>query len=404
MGVPDVSGAPKMAYQYTRSLLAAGYRVIAVCGRLNASAAGMTDKFRAAGAAIYEEPGFRRLYDFGLVRRVTEILAAEDAQCVISTQKLDLKIAALAAHRVRIPCVRFTQGLAAFHGAMPLALLKRHAYAYIINRYVSHLICVSEKVRQQHVTVFGVSPEKTTVVENGIDLAGFEQPGRVRSTEVRAAFGAGPADLLTLCVGRLEPDKGQHLLLTALASMASHRRPRLVLVGDVPPGGESRRRGYRGKLERLVEQHRLGDHVVFAGWRNDVPQLLASADCYVHPSLREGLPLAVLEGMAAGLPTIFTDCFQPPTGFVPATHGLIAKAGQSDALVQALNTISNMSAAERTSMGQAARELIYERFDVRQSGRHFVAVIERILNGVKPAGIEHEDLADPQPLHRARRQ
>jgi len=280
------------------------------------------------------------------------------------------------------------QNRAVLYGSWPARFVKKLGYLYVIHRCVKHLVCVSENIRRQHAGDFRIPADKLTVVENGLDLSPYQNLDRSRRDEVRRRLGVSPGDFLCLNVGRLDPQKGQNILLKALAAAKCHRPCKVVLVGDITAGNELVGAPYRDELHRAVERDRLHDRVVFAGWRDDIPQLLAAADCYVHPSLWEGLPLAILEGMASGLPVVFTDCFERPSGFVPGTHGLIVATGQDQPLAEALQTVCNMSDAQRATMGQAARELAFERFDVTRSGKRFVAVIERVLNG-RPGTTDH---------------
>ena len=123
----------------------------------------------------------------------------------------------------------------------------------------------------------------------------------------------------------------------------------------------------------------MQSNLILAGWRNDVPQLLAAADFYVHPSRWEGLPLALLEAMAAARPTICTDGFKLPTGYLPGVHGLVARADDSQSLAAALEKVCALSSEERATMGQAARALVQAQFNIAESGRRFATVVEQTL-------------------------
>jgi starch synthase (maltosyl-transferring) len=114
----------------------------------------------------------------------------------------------------------------------------------------------------------------------------------------RAALGVDSNELLILWVGRFDPIKGFEEMLAGVA-LASQRLPlRLVLAGE----GD-----YRPQIERLIREYALEDRVLLLGARSDVASLLRSADLFLLPSRTEGLPNALLEAMAAGLPILATD-------------------------------------------------------------------------------------------------
>ncbi|MDJ0734636.1 MAG: glycosyltransferase family 1 protein [Nostocaceae cyanobacterium] len=144
---------------------------------------------------------------------------------------------------------------------------------------------------------WGTDP-RWQILYYGIDLTPFENV--VDSQAVRAELGI-PADAFVIGhVGRFHPQKN-HQFLIAIAAEIAKREPkmRLLLLGE----------GYlQPKIRQQVLQMGLGDKVIFAGSRPDVPRLMLGAmDVFLLPSLHEGLPLVLLEAQAAGLPCIFTD-------------------------------------------------------------------------------------------------
>jgi glycosyltransferase involved in cell wall biosynthesis len=133
-------------------------------------------------------------------------------------------------------------------------------------------------------------------VRNGIEPAP-PVPAAARERR-RAELGLSEEDRVLVCVGRLSRAKGQRHLLRALALLAPQfPRLRCLLVGD----GEE-----RAALEALAQELSLGPALRFLGSRDDVPELLSLGRAFVLPSEWEGLPVALLEAMAAGLPCVAT--------------------------------------------------------------------------------------------------
>lgn len=136
----------------------------------------------------------------------------------------------------------------------------------------------------------------------GIDLAPVGPP----ASDLRDEFGLGPDDFVVGTVGRLHRQKNQKFLIDSFSkALALQPRLRLVIVGE----GER-----RGELAGRILAHGLGESVILAGRRGDVPQLLHSVfDAFVMPSLYEGLPVALLEAQAAGLPCLVSDAISAET-------------------------------------------------------------------------------------------
>ena len=128
------------------------------------------------------------------------------------------------------------------------------------------------------------------VINNGIDLTDFD-PGHRQPLLKSAA----KTNLSVVCIARFVPAKGHDVLLRAFAATTGME---LYLVGDG---------GLKTTMQVLTKQLNLVDRVHFLGNRSDIVAILANADIYVQPSLWEGLPIAVLEAMASGLPIIASD-------------------------------------------------------------------------------------------------
>ena len=168
---------------------------------------------------------------------------------------------------------------------------QREAYAAAL-AHVDRVLCVSDGARQTYAAE-GVPPDKLCAVPNGIP-----DPGPATADGVRDDLGIGPDDALVLTVGRFTRQKGYDVWLDAAGPVldaAPHAR--LVWVGDGPLLPEVRHE---------VERRGLGDRVRLVGRRGDVARLMAAADLFVLPSRFEGLPLVVLEALAAGLPVVAT--------------------------------------------------------------------------------------------------
>jgi len=199
---------------------------------------------------------------------------------------------------------------------------EKHQYLKLLHK-LHHVICVSEESRQSYLKA-GIAPERMNVIRNGITFI----PPRLSSAVVRMRLGVAPEAPIILTVGRLTEQKGHRYLLEAIPSiLAEFPDARFVWVGDGPLHDE---------LCARLEQLRLAEQVLMLGRRNDVPDLMAASDLFVLPSLFEGLPLVILEALAAGKPVIATRAGGTPEIFARADEGILVAPGDSRALSAAI--------------------------------------------------------------------
>ena len=218
----------------------------------------------------------------------------------------------------------------------------------ILFTWTDHLICVSEQVVEFYTTGFGVPKEKTAMIPNAIELASFDGGRPLKG--LREEFGCAADEFLFVCAARLHPQKGHHDLMEAVRLLVAggHRGFQLLVVGEGP---------LRTELERLRDAKGLKDWVRFLGVRQDIPSILLQSNAFVLSSIYEGLPLAVLEAMAARLPVVATR-----VGGVPQ----VVRDGENGYLVDPRNPVAFAAAMARVlrdpdasrRMGLSGRGLI----------------------------------------------
>jgi len=185
------------------------------------------------------------------------------------------------------------------------------------------------------------------VVHCGIDPQTFPPPETVRD---------GPLRLVS--IGRFSEQKGQLVLLAAMALVKDqHPDARLVLVGD----GDM-----RSLIEAEIARLDLAQNISLTGWLSeaDVRAELAAAQALVMPSFAEGLPMVIMEAMAAGRPVIATYVAGIPELVQPGETGWLVPAGDVQALADAILLMANEPVGRLAAMGQAGRTRALERHDV----------------------------------------
>ena len=204
--------------------------------------------------------------------------------------------------------------------------------------------CISNFARAQAMLFSDQSDwDRLKIIHCGVDPARYDRPGPRDGKHL-------------LFVGRLAAVKGVALLLEALAkARASLPDLRLTLVGDGPE---------RAALEAQAQALNLADAVDFAGYgsQSEVAELLARSDCLILPSFAEGVPVVLMEAMAARLPVIATRVGGTAELVEDGLSGHLIAPGDAGLLHEAI--IAVITGSERAAMGQAGRARVEAEFDV----------------------------------------
>jgi glycosyltransferase involved in cell wall biosynthesis len=234
---------------------------------------------------------------------------------------------------------------------------------------VDGYIAVSPSVAPAISDSLDVSERKVVTICNGVNMRRYER--RERNSSLRSELGLRGSDRVLIAVASLVPQKGHSMLIQALPSVL-RRFPevQVLLVGD-------------GHLRQhlLDEATGLGisGRIRFLGLRADVPDLLAISDVFVLPSLWEGLPMALIEAMAAGLPALATDVSGSRDVVVSGETGLLVPAGNVRELEHGLaRLLSDPEGARR--MGLSARQRVAELFSAQRQARDHVALYRRAMS------------------------
>ena len=231
----------------------------------------------------------------------------------------------------------------------------RRIYAPFVNHYVA-LSCdldvyLTEKVH--------IPRKRVTQIYNGVDTERFSLPLMAGHAQIQG-FPFVDADLWIVgTVGRMQTVKDQLTLTRAFIrlleiapNLKSHLR--LVLVGDGP---------LRESCQQLLQTAGISQLAWLPGERNDVPDIMRGLDCFVLPSLAEGVSNTILEAMACGLPVIATDVGGNADLVLDGITGHIVPAGDVDAIAHCLVQLAN-SPTIALEMGRAGRQRILEKFSL----------------------------------------
>jgi glycosyltransferase involved in cell wall biosynthesis len=214
----------------------------------------------------------------------------------------------------------------------------------MLNRMTDMRICVSQDIleirnRREHTPL-----SKLVRIPNAVDIPKFRNPLRRREA-VMAEFGWPASDSLVVSVGRLAPEKNYAILVEAVGQLRPrYPQVRCLLAGSGP---------CRDELLAVIGRLGLGEHVKLAGRRKDIADLLGAADTFVLPSDKEGLPVSVLEAMAAGRAIVVTAVGGMPEVIRDGENGLVVPPGSPGAVAAAIARLMD-DGSLRKSLGDTA--------------------------------------------------
>jgi glycosyltransferase involved in cell wall biosynthesis len=243
---------------------------------------------------------------------------------------------------------------------------------FVLRKY-ARVVAVSDEVRQRLLQA-GVRNDNIRMVSNGIDLRQFDGALAVHredTTPDRA--------LVVGLVGRLAWEKGVDLFLRAAAKVLLEvPETRFVVVGEGPD---------QEKLERLLDELNIRTNVEMLGRREDMASVYASLDVMVSSSRQEGLPMAVLEGMASGLALVATAVGAVPTVVMNGRTGMLVPAEDAELLAAGMVELL-LNPDKRKRLGGAARQLIEDDYSAARMTKDYLRVYEEAIatTAARPGG------------------
>lgn len=339
-------------------LAAGGRSLLAACWRaIKADRAGFWRAFRAAFdlGAVSEVGRLRHLIYLAEAAFVAERCKAEGIHHAHAHFGTNAAAVAMLSSLLGGPKFSFTvHGPEEFDAPRALALGTKI-------RHSDFTVAISQFGRSQLCRwADGDHWDRIKVVHCGIEPAKFDAPQPLPD---------GPRHVVA--IGRLVEQKGQLALIKAMAGVTEDLH--LTLVGD----GEM-----RPQIEALIAQHDLSARVTLFGWADEgqIKAELAKAHALVMPSFAEGLPMVVMEAMAAARPVIATYIAGTPELVQQGTTGWLVPAGDTDALSAAMDTMARTPLATLAQMGEAGRARVLQRHDVRNEAEKLARLFETQTN------------------------
>jgi len=386
----ELGGSETQCVELARRLAAEGYSVTVGCLRAGGP---LRKKLLESGVrcVVFPVPG--TLLRPNAILQMLKLVAfiRRERFSVVHTNDLYSNLFALpAAWLARVPVIvssRRDLGRWWWYTPARRKLLRR------IQRLSTRVLVNSEAVRQELITRDGFAPERIVVVYNGIDTERF---AAARADREKLIPGTSANDKLIIMTANMHTGAKGHGDLIEAARTVRETCPeaRFLLAGD----GEM-----RAFFEEQVRTAGLARMFIFLGHRTDIPQLLSCCDIGVLTSRSEGLPNAVLEYLAAGLPVVATAVGGVPEIIENGVHGLLIPPDNPGALSTAiLRLMKDEQLRER--LGKAGRERVETRFNFSRLLASVKRIYEKRLSSsgrrqVMPARSFHRANSSHGNLH-----
>lgn len=314
--------------------------------------------------ALFES---RRRLDLGFVWRLRQF-ALNTGAALFHSHLPDANAYAVSAARLAgLPVIATYHGMIGSPAAqgrserIKLGLVRRHAQM---------VIAVSSPLRNQLVVSDGFAPDRVRVVHNGVDWRVFDAAASKR--KVQEELGLKPGGILIGMVGNMRPAKGYSYFVRAAAIVLKEQpEAQFLIVGETE-------NSICATLEAESTALGIRNHLHILGARDDVPRLLAALDVFVLSSLSEGMSIATVEAMGAGLPVVVTRCGGPEDLVEDGISGLLVPPADESALAaKTLMLLRDSDLAAR--IGARARVDARRRFDITGMVRSYECLYEELV-------------------------
>jgi len=339
--------------------------VLAIVG--GESGGALKNEFIRSGIRTFEL-GRRRIYDVLSFARLVRILERENIH-IVHTHVFTANFwGRLAASVARTPVIVATE-----HGID----VNKRRFHFLIDRLCArisdYVTCDSDEIMREVLAKGGIPMQKVVRIGTAIDTGEFSE--KMDGTKARAELGL-PADAFVFgFAGRIDVIKGISYMVEAMKIISSGfcgpRRPHLLVAGDGP---------LRNEMKSSAECAGLTDHITFLGETREMKRFYSAIDSLLIASISEGMPVVMLEAMAAGLPVTSTAVGSIPTILFEGENGFLAEPHSADSLAAAMKRMLAASDSEKASISALNRAKVRKMFSVAT----LIAAHEKIYKSSRP--------------------
>jgi glycosyltransferase involved in cell wall biosynthesis len=314
-------------------------------------------EFQDLQVPLHYVPKIKRV-DFSAMRKLARIIESESIDVVNAQHFMPAIYAYYGCKLASKKALVFTA-----HSRWELEAIAwkwRVAGGYLLRR-IDASVGVSSDVCSAIQSVFKTNGSQTVTIENGVDTDLFGQEKDVH--DLRGSLGLTDRDVVIGIVGNLKNVKNHRLLLQAFAKVIEELdNVKLLIVGRGSMGESD---DTEDDLRVFVKNRGLADRVSFLGYRTNISELLQVMDVFCLTSLREGLPISLMEAMAAGLPVVGTNVEGIRDVIMPNVDGILVELGDVTALQNALIGLAR-DQEWRHRLGRMGREKAVKKYSLQR--------------------------------------
>ena len=234
----------------------------------------------------------------------------------------------------------------------------------VLYRFAATIIAVSEGIRSDLISTFGIAADQVQTIYNPMAL---NRISALATESPEHRFFLEDRKPIVIAMGRLTPQKGFDILLKAFRLVMSEIDARMIIMG------EGLQRSY---LERMISDLGIENRVSLCGFQRNPCAFLAQADIFVLSSQYEGLPMAILEAMACGVPVISTDCRSGPREILQNGQcGVLVPVGDEAALAEAITGLLK-DEKRRKELSERGKERLKD-FSIQEIVRQYEEILMR---------------------------
>ncbi|WP_305407397.1 glycosyltransferase family 4 protein [Photobacterium leiognathi] len=305
------------------------------------------ERFREAGITVIDCYPSRKIC-FNTIKTIRQELRQHHYDVVYALNSKTIPNAAFA-------CIGFPNTkLISYRGTV--GGIYRHdpsSYLTHLHPRVNGISCVAEAVTDSVRSVVKLAPEKVQTIYKGHDLAWYQADALPREQ-----LGLTDDDIIVTCVANARKSKGVHVLLDAAKQLTDIDNLHLILVGRDMDTEEN---------DQLAANSGMQDRIHFLGYRSDVPEIMATSDIQVQPSISgEGLPKTIIEAMAMAKPSVVTTTGGSKELVEEGKTGFVVETNNPQALADKIKQLAE-SKTVRVEMGQNAQQRLKAHFSIQET-------------------------------------
>jgi len=314
------------------------------------------NEFERNNIKVYSAPK-RSNFDFGLMRKLAGIIEKDNIKIINAHHFISMVYSFYACKRNKNVRLVYTEHSTWEIDCIPLKW--RIIGSYLLN-HLDAITTVTDEIALAIQKKFFLRGPRILTIKNGIDLNRFNLSHN--KTFIRDSIGIEPDSIVIGMVANFRKIKNHMLLLKVFKYLLSqYSGLKLILVGqgftDDPENSEEDIRGF-------VQNNDMNENVIFTGFRRDIPELLAIMDIFCLTSFNEGLPISLIEAMAAGLPVVGTNVAGIRDVIKSGFNGFLVDFFSFDKLQNALRALLD-NKEMRVTFGNNSRVLATESFSLR---------------------------------------